>query len=233
MRPFLFLIVLVLCSCKYVPSPVIPGEQVGHSSNSTVALVAPTSFFDKEGEQWAFCTGSFVSQYEVLTANHCVTEIGDRIRVATYSDYVDTLGTFEGRKWTEFHVVKMFKDADLALLRIVKSEKSRLPNHTVFPLGSRAPYVGEQVYIVGHPNNLLWTYTVDIVSSAMRMVGFFGGESRKFFQHQTPVFEGNSGGPVISMYGNLVGVVSLYTPGIGQLNYSVHLDEIKQFLVRK
>lgn len=232
MRPILFLIVLVLCSCKYTPSPVIPGEQVNHSSHSTVALVAPKSFFAKEGEQWAFCTGSFVSQYEVLTANHCVTEIGDRIRIATYSDYVATDGTFAGGKWTEFHVVKMFKDADLALLRIVKSEKSRLPNHTVFALGDRPPNVGEQVYIVGHPNMTLWTYTIDIVSSALRMVDKFG-EPRKFFQHQTPVFEGNSGGPVISMYGDLVGVVSLYTPGISQLNLSVHLDEIKQFLVRK
>jgi S1-C subfamily serine protease len=197
-----------------------------------VALVAPTSFFNKEGDQWAFCTGSFVSQYEVLTANHCVTEIGDRIRIATYSDYVATDGTFEGRRWTEFHVVKTFKDADLALLRIVKSEKSRLPNHTVFALGDRPPNVGEQVYIVGHPNMTLWTYTIDIVSSALRMVDKFG-EPRKFFQHQTPVFQGNSGGPVISMYGDLVGVVSLYTPGISQLNLSVHLDEIKKFLVRK
>jgi len=231
-RPLLFLIVLVLCSCKFNPSPVIPGKQVGFASNATVALVAPESFFDKEGEQWAFCTGAFVSQYEVITANHCVTEIGDRIRIATYSDYVATNGTFEGRKWTEFHVVKMFRDADLALLRIVEDEKFRLPNHTVFSLGDRAPYVGEQVYIVGHPNHAMWSYTVDIVSNALRMVDKFGKPS-KFFQHQTPVFEGNSGGPVISMHGGLVGVVSLYTPGVSQLNLSVHLDEIKQFLVRK
>jgi S1-C subfamily serine protease len=231
-RPFLFFIVFVLCSCKYTPSPVIPGEQVNHSSHSTVALVTPTSFFAKEGEHWAFCTGSFVSQYEVLTANHCVTEIGDRIKVATYADYLATDGTFDGGKWTEFHVVKMFKEADLALLRIVKSEKSRLPNHTVIPLGDRAPRVGEQVYIVGHPNHAMWSYTIDIVSNSLRMVKKFG-EPRKFFQHQTPVFEGNSGGPVISMYGGLVGVVSMYTPGVSQLNLSVHLDEIKKFLVRK
>jgi len=126
----------------------------------------------------------------------------------------------------------MFRDADLALLRIVEDEKFRLPNHTVFSLGDRAPYVGEQVYIVGHPNHAMWSYTVDIVSNALRMVDKFGKPS-KFFQHQTPVFEGNSGGPVISMHGGLVGVVSMYTPGVSQLNLSVHLDEIKQFLVRK
>ena len=231
MRLFL-LLVLVLCSCQYHPSPVIPGKQVNQASNSTVALVAPESFFAKEGDQWAFCTGTFISQYEVLTANHCVTAIGDKINIATYQDYVQTDGTFENRKWTTFQVIKMFKDADLALLRVLKEEKSILPAHTVLHVGERPPRVGEQVYIVGHPNNALWTYTIDIVSSEMRMVDRFG-ESRKFFQHQTPVFEGNSGGPVISMYGKLVGVVSLYTPGVGQLNISVHLDEIREFLGRK
>lgn len=228
----ILLLALVLCSCKYTPSPVIPGEQVNYTSNSTVALVAPTDFFNKEGEQWAFCTGSFISQYEVLTANHCVTEVGDNIRIATYSDYRSTNGTFENRHWTEFRVIKMLKAADLALLRVVEEEKAHLPDHTALFLGARAPHVGEQVYIVGHPNHHLWSYTVGIVSNEVRFIEFFG-ESRKFFQHQTPVFEGNSGGPVVTMYGNLVGVVSLYTPGIGQLNHSVHLDEIREFLGRK
>jgi serine protease Do len=228
----ILLLVLVLCSCKYNPSPVIPGNQVNHASNSTVALVAPESFFDKEGDQWAFCTGAFISQYEVLTANHCVTEIGDKINIATYRDYVQTDGTFADRSFTKFQVIKMFKDADLALLRVVKEEKDILPPHTVLYLDDRPPNVGEQVYIVGHPNHALWTYTIAIVSNSLRMVDKFG-EPRKFFQHQTPVFEGNSGGPVISMYGKLVGVVSMYTPGIAQLNISVHVDEIREFLGRK
>jgi serine protease Do len=126
----------------------------------------------------------------------------------------------------------MDKDADLALLKIVEENKPFLPAHSFLYLDERAPNVGEQVYIVGHPNSEAWTYTIDIVSNSLRMVEFFG-EPRKFFQHQTPVFEGNSGGPVISMYGKLVGVVSLYTQGISQLNYSVHLDEIKEFLERE
>lgn len=173
-----------------------------------------------------------MSEYEVLTANHCVTEVGDRINIATFIDYEVTDGTFEDRHFTTFVVIKMFKAADLALLRVVDDEKASLPPHTVISLGDRAPYVGEQVYIVGHPNMSLWTYTIDIVSNSQRMVDKFG-EPRKFFQHQTPVFEGNSGGPVISMYGGLVGVVSLYTPGVSQLNLSVHLDEIRLFLERK
>jgi S1-C subfamily serine protease len=195
-------------------------------------LVAPESFFEKEGDQWAFCTGSFISEYEVLTANHCVTEIGDRINVATYSDFAATDGTFGKRHFTTFQVIKMYKSADLALLRVVKEEKSRLPAHTVIHVGRRAPHIGETVYIVGHPNSALWSYTVGIVSSGIRLIEKFG-ETSKFFQHQTPVFQGNSGGPVITMNGELVGVVSLYTPGVSQLNLSVHLDEIREFLGRK
>ena len=229
---YLLVLLVVLCSCSHLPKPVISGKQVGNSSNSTVALVAPENFFDKEGAQWAFCTGSFISEYEVLTANHCVTEIGDKINVATYSDYAATDGTFEKRHFTTFQVIKMYKSADLALLRVVKEEKSRLPAHTVFHVGHRAPHVGEQVYIVGHPNSALWSYTVGIVSSGIRLIEKFG-ETSKFFQHQTPVFQGNSGGPVITMNGELVGVVSLYTPGVSQLNLSVHLDEVREFLGRK
>ena len=231
MKNFVFFL-LVLCSCKFVPEPVIPGEQVNHSSNSTVALVAPESFFDKQGPHWPFCTGSFVSTYEIITANHCVTELGDRIKIATYQDFVATEGTYDGGRWTEFYVAKMFKEADLALLKIVPGQEPHLPAHSFLYLDERAPNVGEQVYIVGHPNYAAWTYTLDIVSNALRLVKFFG-EPRKFFQHQTPVFEGNSGGPVISMNGKLVGVVSLYTHGIGHLNYSVHLDEVKEFLERE
>lgn len=231
-RSLAFLL-LVLCSChKFVPEPVIPGEQVNHSSNSTVALVAPDSFFDKQGSHWPFCTGAFVSSYEIITANHCVTELGDKIKISTYQDYLATDGTFDDGHWTEFYVAKMSKETDLALLKIVEGNEPILPPHSFFYLDERAPNVGEQVYIVGHPNSATWTFTIDIVSNALRMVTKFG-EPRKFFQHQTPVFEGNSGGPVISMHGKLVGVVSLYTPGISQLNLSVHLDEIKEFLERK
>lgn len=233
MKRLFLLSALVLLGChKFVPTPAIPGEQVNHSSNSTVALVAPESFFDKQGPHWAFCTGSFVSSYEIITANHCVTELGDRIKIATYQDFVATEGTFDGGRWTEFYVAKMDKSSDLALLKIIEDQKPYLPFHTWLQLDERPPNVGEQVYIVGHPNYATWTYTLDIVSNALRIVEFFG-EPRKFFQHQTPVFEGNSGGPVISMHGKLVGVVSLYTQGISQLNFSVHLDEIKEFLERE
>lgn len=229
----LFVLLIVLCGChKFVPEPVIPGEQIKHASNSTVALVAPDSFFDKQGPHWPFCTGAFVSTYEIITANHCVTELGDKIKVATYQDYIATDGTFDEGHWTEFYVAKMNKEADLALLKIAAENKPFLPAHSFFYLDERAPKVGEQVYIVGHPNNEPWTYTVDIVSNSLRLLDFFG-EPHKFFQHQTPVFEGNSGGPVISMNGKLVGVVSLYTPAVSQLNFSVHLDEIKEFLGRK
>jgi S1-C subfamily serine protease len=69
---------------------------------------------------------------------------------------------------------------------------------------------GDEVTVVGHPLELLWSLTTGSVSAVRR--GFPTGTAQQtarstVIQTQTPVNPGNSGGPLMNEEGRLIGVV--------------------------
>jgi S1-C subfamily serine protease len=106
-------------------------------------------------------------------------------------------------------VVKIDVQRDLALIR-----PRSLPNHSVLPLqiASKEIEVGADVAAIGHPVGQDWTFTKGIVSAIrpdFEWPGDGGVTHRAtVIQTQTPRNPGNSGGPLLSDDGKIVGVNS-------------------------
>lgn len=107
----------------------------------------------------------------------------------------------DGRVVTSATVVGTDPLTDLAVLRI------NLPNLTAAPWGdSDALEVGDWVVAVGNPFGLDRTVTAGIVSAKGRR-GITGNSPYEdFLQTDAAVNPGNSGGPLVNMQGELVGI---------------------------
>ncbi|MEK7468952.1 MAG: trypsin-like peptidase domain-containing protein [Planctomycetota bacterium] len=134
-------------------------------------------------------SGSIIDADGIILSNrHVVASCldGDR-EVAIY--------LFDGRRFNAA-VVQVSEELDLALLRL-KDSPGELP---VLEWGdSETLEVGEDVIAIGNPDGLKWTLSTGIVS----------GKRDNMIQTTAPLNPGNSGGPLISPEGKLIGVNTL------------------------
>lgn len=116
-------------------------------------------------------------------------------------------------------VVGVDKRTDVA---VVKIEASRLPAVTIGDVGRLK--VGEWVMAIGTPFGLDNTVTAGIVSAKARDTG----EEIRFIQTDVAVNPGNSGGPLINMRGEVVGINSQIlsrSGGFMGISLSIPIDD--------
>lgn len=259
---FVFLIILISAltfgSCggassgqRYISSQ----SKIERLNHSVVALVRPTQDVSREmglltrteqdttntmGEQHdSYCSGFWVSNYEVITAAHCVqrtrviqtifgpmsfpvdeSPVGDLKKVTTYASW--RAANHELKSYKIFEVTSFNKDRDLALLTLGVAQVP--PSYFVsLRLGSE-PRTGERVYALGHPAGQPWTLTEGIVSHPIRQRRNGG----LYTQASAQVFFGNSGGPLINNRGEAIGVASgIIAP---HLAFFVHVKALRNFI---
>ncbi|MCZ6873049.1 MAG: trypsin-like peptidase domain-containing protein [bacterium] len=158
-------------------------------------------------------SGFIIRSDGLVLTNHHVIEKGTTIEVHFYNGDVAT-ATILGED----------PIGDLALLQI--KTKHPLP---VVPLGnSSALKVGEFVVAIGSPFGFKHTITFGIVSAKKRPLlrsGVVGG----FIQTDASINTGNSGGPLVNMSGEVVGV-NTATVGSGELGFAIPIDAVKSIL---
>lgn len=103
--------------------------------------------------------------------------------------------------------------SDLAVLKI---EAQNLP---VLPLGdSDKVRVGDVVLALGNPLGLRQTVTSGIISAKGRQTGLSDGSFEDFLQTDAPINQGNSGGALVNMNGELIGINSqILSPSGGNI----------------
>jgi Do/DeqQ family serine protease len=169
----------------------------------------------------ALGSGVVVSADGYILTNHHVVEDAQRIEVE--------LG--DRRTYTATRVGSD-PASDLAVLRI------QAPDLRPLPLGdSRSVRVGDVVLAFGNPLGLGPTVTSGIISAKGRATG--SGEGfEDFLQTDAPINQGNSGGALVNMKGELVGINSqIVSPsggniGIGFAIPSSMADDVMQQLIR-
>ena len=154
----------------------------------------PESFFPfnmEQRPQRGQGSGFIIDPAGFIVTNYHVVEGVDEIRVRL----------LDRREFTA-HVLGTDPKTDLALLKI---EAANLP---YLRFGdSDALQVGDWVLAVGNPLGLGQTVTAGIVSAKGRSLGL--GPYDEFIQTDASINLGNSGGPLINMNGEVVGVNSL------------------------
>ena len=121
---------------------------------------------------------------------------------------------------------------DVAVLELAGTIPSTLP--TVVLGDSDALKVGDLVLAIGAPFGLTQTVTNGIISAKGRSdVGIATYED--FLQTDAPVNPGNSGGPLVNMRGEVIGMNSAIASGVGQsagVSFAIPSNMIKALLAK-
>jgi serine protease Do len=138
--------------------------------------------------------GFFLSEDGYILTNNHITEDSVKITVTTLQgeDYPAKLSGADSR-------------TDLALLKV---EGKGFPSVRFGDSG--ALKVGEWVLAIGNPFGLEHTVTAGIVSAKGRQLGLGGNvpEYQDFIQTDAAINRGNSGGPLVNMKAEVVGITS-------------------------
>lgn len=116
------------------------------------------------------------------------------------------------------------------MLQIISPPKG-LPT---LPLGDENDVeVGADVYAVGHPSGLHWTFVKGYISQFYRQFSWSPDKqshhSASVIQSQIPLYEGNSGGPLISEGGKLIGVNAARREG-EEFTFAVAVGDVRRFV---
>lgn len=151
-------------------------------------------------------SGFIISQDGVIITNHHVLEGAHSARV-TLPD---------GNVYDGVSLVAVDHEKDLALIKIVAS------NLPVLNLGdSDKVEVGEHVVAIGNPRG--WKSTVsDGLLSAVRDV-----KGIELLQTSAPISPGSSGGPLLNMRGEVIGITSSLDMWGQNLNFAIPINEVK------
>jgi len=113
---------------------------------------------------------------------------------------------------------------DLAVLK-VETEKP-LP---FLDMGSsKDVMIGEQVIVIGNPLGLGHTCTAGIVSALHRTVSISDRVYRDLIQVDAPVNPGNSGGPLLNVRGELIGITTALNPEAEGIGFATPIDSARR-----
>ncbi len=118
-------------------------------------------------------------------------------------------------------------DTDIALLKLESEETFRY-----LSLGdSEGLRVGDWVMVIGSPLNLDHTVTVGVVSAKGRSIGITRDSSfENFIQTDAAINFGNSGGPLVNLKGEVVGIATAINYGAENIGFAVPVSTLKQIL---
>ena len=169
--------------------------------------VVEIQVFDINGNQFALGSGFFIDDKGTLATNYHVIE-----------DAYSATAKLSDGSTVNIPIVKAYDmTLDLAIVQADVTESKPL----VF--AEQGVKTGETVYALGSSQGLTGSFSEGIVSTASREI-----DGVACIQTTAPISHGNSGGPLVNVYGEVVGVNSM-TMELGQnLNFAIDIKELSK-----
>jgi S1-C subfamily serine protease len=212
--------------CRVGPADAQSVREVFRKVAPSVVMIRARGREVAGGEQERFAeTGSGVlisKDGKVMTASHIVHAM-DEITVQ-----------FLGGETVTARVVASEPAADLSLLQLERAPAGS----AVAPMAdSDAVQVGDEVIVVGAPYGLSHSLSVGYISARWAPNTVYRSMPlAEFFQTDAVINTGNSGGPMFSMTGEVIGIVShniSKSGGSEGLGFVVTLNTARQLLLEK
>ena len=163
----------------------------------------------------------------VLTNNHVIENNENLEAILSYQYNLDGFEEYVH----SIEIIKQDKVKDLALIKINKPRAALKP----IKISRKVPAIGSLVHAIGHPDLEVWSYTTGYISQIRDEYEWSYKDDfehmANVYQTQTPIAEGNSGGPLLNNHGNLVGINTFGASENDFHNFSVTVDEIIKFLI--
>jgi len=169
--------------------------------------------YDENGEIIGQGSGFFVSSKgDIITNRHVFFDASSA-----------EVKTAAGQVYAITQIVAENKEADIirALVDVKKPVRS-------LSLSNSISEAGERIAVIGNPLGLEKTVSDGIVSAVREIPGF-----GRIYQITAPISPGSSGGPVINMEGELIGVATFQLIEGQNLNFVIASEHIANLKVEK
>ena len=154
-------------------------------------------------------SGFFIEENKLVTNYHVIKE------VEVFEDIVD----MNDNHYTVKYILGYNEDIDLALIETnEKGTPIKKNTHGLTP--------GEMVYTLGCPFGIPFVIAQGLLGKTLWVFD----DVKNCVMHTAPMSSGNSGGPLVNAYGEVIGINSLSAGGdtAQLLNYSVKIEEIEK-----
>lgn len=196
------------CSHSYTESYSLPTYTANELYNQSVKYVGEIVVYDKKGKELGLGTGFVISSDGKIATNYHVID-------GAYSADI----TINGIKYPIVSVLAYDAKIDLAVLKI---NASGLTPATICKLPVS---VGSIVYAIGSSRGMTNTYSQGIITYSDRVV-----DGVSHVQHDASITHGNSGGPLINVYGEVIGINSWMISESQNLNFAVFAGELDKLV---
>ncbi len=146
----------------------------------------------------------FFTEKGVIVTNYHVIEGASQIKVKLYN----------GQEYNINTVLGYDKNYDIALLS--------LPGKgTPLAISRFAPKTGDTAYAIGNPLGLDNTFSNGAISNASRMY-----DDVEYIQTTAAISSGNSGGPLLNAYGEVIGINTMQYVDGQNLNFALNITQV-------
>ncbi len=183
-----------------------PVERLAESVKNSVVQI---SFTGRNGKTQGLGTGFVLSRDGLIATNYHVlgearpifVELADKSKLDVKSIHASD------------------RNLDLAIVKVDAK------NLQVLSLGdSELVRQGQSIVVMGNPHGLKHSVVSGVLSNRREM------EGRKMLQIAMPIEKGNSGGPVLDMDGNVLGVVTMKSAVTENLGFAVEINHLKPLI---
>lgn len=169
-------------------------------------------------------SGFFIHEDGYLITNEHVISGDTDLKVTVFEEGESGGKELQRVLYEDVEIISVSQEWDLALIKIQNSDKT----FKAIPIGSGGELEqGQRVFAVGSPLGFERSVSEGIVSLKNRVL-----QGRLLIQTTAEINSGNSGGPLLNLYGEVVGVNNLKIVAFGAegLGFSIPSEMVKLFI---